>query len=130
MLADSSAALVGTTWGRRFYFIKHERRSVEGSLVFLAVAFLSISGPLLLLSDLDRSTVVLLALQLALLVTCVEAVSTRGIDNLLVPLATFILLLRLAALNALSIAAPLVVQVAVLGVFLLLSRIRRARLAE
>ncbi len=130
MLADSSAAIVGTTWGRRLYSIKNERRSIEGSLVFLGVALLSICGPLLLLSDLDRSTAVVASLQLALLVTCVEAISTRGIDNLLVPLATFALLLRLTAMNAASIAVLLAVEVTALGALALLSRRERVRLPE
>lgn len=115
MLADSSAALVGTTWGRRFYSIKKERRSVEGSLVFLGVAFIAVCAPLLLWTDLDRSTAVLVGLQLALLVTCVEAVSTRGIDNLLVPVATYGLLVGMTGLNAGAIALLLGVELLTLG---------------
>jgi hypothetical protein len=67
---------------------------------------------------------------MAVLVTCVEAVSTRGIDNLLVPLATFVSLLWMTTMSAASIGFLMVLEVSILGVLALLSHRERHRLPE
>ncbi len=91
-IADAFAALVGSEYGRVRYRVEEESKSVEGSLVFLVVAFLAIHLPMLLLTDLDRPTVVLSALLVALVVTGFEAISLRGADNLFVPIAACVIL--------------------------------------
>ena len=91
-VADAFAALVGSEYGRLRYSVEEDTKSVEGSLVFLVVAYLAILLPMVLLTDLDRPTMVLGALLAALVVTGFEAVSLRGADNLFVPLAACVIL--------------------------------------
>lgn len=91
-VADAFAALVGGGYGRIRYEVEDESKSLEGSLVFLVVAYLAILLPTLLLTELPRPTVVLASLLVALVVTGFEAVSLRGADNLFVPIAACVIL--------------------------------------
>jgi phytol kinase len=91
-VADAFAALVGSEYGKLRYSVEEDTKSVEGSLVFLVVAYLAILLPMLLLTDLDRPTMVLGALLAAMVVTGFEAISLRGADNLFVPLAACVIL--------------------------------------
>lgn len=91
-VADAFAALVGSEYGRVRYAVEEESKSLEGSLVFLVVAYLAIQLPTLLLTDLDPTTVVLSSLLVALVVTGFEAISLRGADNLFVPVAACVIL--------------------------------------
>ena len=95
VVCDSLAALVGRAYGRHPYLVTSDRRSLEGSAAFLISAFVGIHLALLLLTDIDRGACVLIASQVALLVTSFEAIGARGSDNLTVPLATFYLLVAL-----------------------------------
>jgi phytol kinase len=91
-VADAFAALIGSRYGVLLYDIEDSKKSLEGSMVFLILAFLSIHLPMLLLADFPRSTTVLAALLVALLVTGFEAVSLRGWDNLFVPVGVAMIL--------------------------------------
>lgn len=91
-IGDAFAALVGGHYGRIRYEVEDEQKSLEGSLVFLVIAFLAIHLPLLLMTDLDRTICVLAALLVAVLVTGFEAISLEGADNLYVPLAVVVIL--------------------------------------
>lgn len=92
--ADAAAALVGKRWGAHHLF---GTKSLEGSLAFLLVALLCLALPLALLASLEISFAVLLALTIAVLLTGLEAVAARGLDNLLLPLATYWLLTNLSS---------------------------------
>ena len=91
-VGDAFAALVGSRYGVVRYEVEDEHKSLEGSLVFLVIAFLAIHLAMLLLTDLSRETCVLAALLVAVLVTGFEAVSLQGADNLFVPLGVVIIL--------------------------------------
>lgn len=91
-VADAFAALVGGEYGRVRYAVEEESKSLEGSLVFLVVAYLAIQLPLLLLTQLPPGIIVLSSLLVALVVTGFEAISLRGADNLFVPIATCVIL--------------------------------------
>lgn len=91
-VADAFAALVGGEYGRIRYAVEEESKSLEGSLVFLVVAYLAIQLPLLLLTQLPPGIIVLSSLLVALVVTGFEAISLRGADNLFVPIATCVIL--------------------------------------
>lgn len=122
VLSDALAALVGTAYGRLVYTVEGDRRSVEGSVVFLLVTFLAAHLPLLLFTDLGRAASVLIALQIALLVAFFEGISTRGSDNLTVPLVTYFLLVKMTPRTAEFIAGQLGAQLAIAGGLLLLAR--------
>jgi phytol kinase len=91
-VGDAFAALIGSRYGVIRYEVEDETKSLEGSLVFLVIAFLAIHLPTLLLTDLPRPVCVLAALLVAALVTGFEAISLEGADNLLVPFAVVVIL--------------------------------------
>jgi len=93
-LADAVAALVGVRYGQHRFCTSEGTKSVEGSLAFFMVAFLSAHVPLLLLSDTGRAESLLIALVLGILVMLFEAVSVGGLDNLFIPLGCYALLRR------------------------------------
>ena len=121
VLSDALAALVGTAYGRTTYSVEEGRRSVEGSVVFLLTTFLGVHLPLLLWTGLDPAASVLIALQIALLVTFLEAICVRGSDNLVIPLGTFYFLTKMTPRTAEFIAEQLVAQLAIFGLLLLLA---------
>jgi dolichol kinase len=96
VLADTAAALAGTRFGRTFYeTAPGESKSLEGTLMFCVVGFFSVYLSMVALSDIPHLTCILTALLMALLLGGLEAVSIGGTDNLLVPLGTCFLLLKL-----------------------------------
>jgi phytol kinase len=117
MVSDTLAALLGTEYGRQFYAVETDRRSLEGSAAFFLTTFLAVHLPLLLLTDVDRGASVLIAAQIALTVTIFEGISVQGSDNLVVPLTTYFLLSimtpQTAGFVARQLAALLVITVLV-----------------
>jgi len=91
-VADAFAALIGSRYGVVRYEVEDEHKSLEGSLVFLVLAFLAIHLPILLMTDLPRAVCVLAALLVAALVTGFEAISLQGADNLFIPVAVVVIL--------------------------------------
>ncbi|HSK78573.1 MAG TPA: hypothetical protein VLQ45_19115 [Thermoanaerobaculia bacterium] len=91
-VGDAFAALIGSRYGVIRYEVEDGMKSLEGSLVFLVIAFLAIHLPTLLLTDLPRPVTVLAAVLVAALVTGFEAISLEGADNLFVPLAVVVIL--------------------------------------
>jgi phytol kinase len=91
-LADAVAALVGVRYGQLTYSTCDSCKSVEGSVGFLIVAFLSVHVPLLLFTQVGRVETLLVALVIALLVMLFEGVAWRGLDNLFIPLGSHLLL--------------------------------------
>jgi phytol kinase len=89
MLADPAAALVGRRWGRHRYRIPGGEKSLEGSAAFFATAFVCLAG--LLLGADGRLPLAAIGV-LALTLTVVEALTARGLDNLLVPLTAVLAL--------------------------------------
>ena len=96
-VADALAALVGSRFGRHRYEVEEEQKSLEGSLVFLLVAFSAIYLSMLLLADLPGVVCLFAALLVAILVTGFEAISLRGTDNLFVPIAVVVVLTKITA---------------------------------
>lgn len=87
--ADAAAALVGKRLGAHRYQSLAGQKSLEGSCAFLIVAVLCIAAPLLIGTVLPLATTLLLSLTLALPLTLLEALAGRGLDNLLLPLASY-----------------------------------------
>ena len=108
-LADPAAALVGTSHGQARYDTVDGRKSREGSVVFAAVAFLCVHVPLLLFTATGRAESLLIAAVVAVLVSMLEAVAWRGLDNLFVPLGAYAVLTQLAPLPVAALALHLAV---------------------
>lgn len=113
MVSDSLAALLGSEYGKAIYHVETDRRSLEGSAVFLLTTFLAVHLPLLLATDTGRGASVLIAAQIALTVTIFEGISPGGSDNLVVPLATYFLLSMMTPHPAPFIARQLGAQLVI-----------------
>lgn len=93
-LADGVAAIVGTIYGKsNSYTVFGQRKSVMGTLAFVAVSLAILAG-YVGLGGLDIPVLLLVALVLAAAV--VENVSGRGVDNVLVPVIVAVVLANLS----------------------------------
>lgn len=91
-LADTVAALAGVHYGKHEFAATGAHKSMEGSVAFFTVAFLSVHIPVLLWTQVSREQSLLIAGTMGLLVMLLEAISWHGVDNILVPLGGFIML--------------------------------------
>ncbi len=108
-LADPAAAAIGLRHGKVLYTTDEGIKSGEGSAGFFLVAFFCVHVPLLLGTDTGRLETLLIAAIVGLLVTSLEAVSWRGLDNLFVPLGGYVLLTSHMAMDADALLLRLVV---------------------
>ena len=88
-LADAAAALVGVAFGRLRYSTVGGSKSLEGSATFLGVAFLCAGMSLLVSGDHGYREAFAIAVALAIATTILEAVASKGLDNILVPAGAF-----------------------------------------
>ena len=88
-LADSAAALVGTTWGTHRYMTMGDYKTLEGSAAFFVVAFACIAVPLAWFTPATHPELLAAALLIAVAMTVLEAAVGGGFDNLLVPLGAY-----------------------------------------
>jgi len=93
---DSLAAILGEYWGRHKYKL-FEKKSLEGSFGMFLGSFFSLTLAFIYFSWIYGLTLnpLVPAFTIACLVTVVEAISPKGLDNVAVPLAgaaTFLLL--------------------------------------
>ncbi|MFB6098545.1 MAG: diacylglycerol/polyprenol kinase family protein, partial [Salinibacter sp.] len=108
-LADPAAAAVGLRHGKVLYTTDDGIKSGEGSAGFFLVAFFCTHVPLLLGTDTGRLETLLIATIVGLLVTSLEAISWRGLDNLFVPVGGYVLLTSHMAMDADALVLRLVV---------------------
>jgi len=123
-LSDAAAALVGTEYGRLRFGGDDRIKSVEGSVTFFVVTWITAVVILQLATEIPRPNVIWLATLVSVFATYVEADSWRGLDNLFVPVGIFVLL------HTWSASAPAVLAVLTAGwlVLLLLARLAASRL--
>ena len=110
-LADAAAAIVGARYGLTPYV--GASKSLEGSAAFAVVAFLCVQVPLLAWSDVGRIESSLIAATIALLVMLLEAIAARGLDNVVIPLAAYVLLRSSLALDTEALLSVFLVAVVV-----------------
>jgi len=88
--ADSVAALIGSSYGRyNMAYSEEDVKSSEGSVLFFIVAFMCALVPLQLMTEIGRAEVLLISFLIGLLGAMIEAISSNGNDNLLLPLLTY-----------------------------------------
>lgn len=121
-MADGAAALAGLRYGLSPYATAEGRKSWEGTIVFFVIAAAATLVPLLLLSDVGRTEVLLVALLVGLIGCAIEAASWYGLDNLFVPLGAYFLLRRLVGMEAAALLAELALLAFLIAVILLWSR--------
>jgi phytol kinase len=122
--ADAAAAVVGVRYGRTELTGRSGRKSWEGAVAFGVTAYLAVHAPLLLFSDLGRAECLLIAATFGMLMTGVEAVSWRGLDNLFIPLVGWLLLDSWLGLPAPALAGRLGMSI---GLCLFVAALRRRR---
>lgn len=103
-LCDAASAVVGSQYGKRLFRIEEGSKSVEGVVVFAVTAWLVSLIAFLLLTDLGRGEVILLAFITAAFGALLEAASWRGLDNLFIPLGLYFLLANLMHLGVMELA--------------------------
>ena len=91
-LADTAGAIAGSKYGKELYQTFAGKKSIEGSLAFLATAFLCIAIPLYVSTNIQLPIILILACSVGLFTTAVEGASGNGLDNLLIPIGSFLLL--------------------------------------
>ena len=117
--ADAVAAVLGSRYGTVAYEGIGGTKSLEGSIGFFSVAFFTVHVPLLLYSDLSRAQTLFVALDIALVVMLLEAVSWRGLDNVVIPLGVFLLLHIYTAMRVRDLVYRFVVALVMVGCVLL-----------
>lgn len=118
-LSDAAAALVGTAYGRKLFQVEAGIKSLEGVAAFFLVTCIIAMVMLLLMTDIPRVNVVLLAFAVAAFGALVEADSWRGFDNLFLPVGLHLFLVQHMdkpplglALLIIGVAVTLVVMMA------------------
>lgn len=91
-LADTMGALAGSKYGKKIYRTVAATKSFEGSVAFFLTAYLCIAIPLSFFSELSLSSILFLSFAIALFTTALEGASGHGLDNLLIPIGSFLLL--------------------------------------
>lgn len=91
-VADAFAALVGQEYGKLLYSVRGGSKSVEGSLAFFVAAFFCVHVPVLLFTDTPRLECLLIGINIGLMVMMAEAAAWWGLDNLIIPLFSYVLL--------------------------------------
>ena len=100
-LADGFAAVVGVGMGRKAkkFTYNGSKKSIEGTLTFLAISFflnatywLYMSGKDLSLNGIDPLVIPLYSVVCAITLAVAEIVSPRGSDNVIIPLLSGFLL--------------------------------------
>ncbi|WP_411826478.1 hypothetical protein [Luteolibacter sp. AS25] len=117
-LADAAAALAGTHWGKLHYISGKGKKSIEGSIGFLLVAFACISIPLLLSGTINTPNALWIAIILATLAMMTEGFSDRGLDNILLPVGCFFILQRLLPLENQALGTRFLVLILLLALVL------------
>ena len=93
-LADTVAALVGRKAGMVRYRVFDNSRTLEGSLCFFGIALGLLVIGLALAGVPGWPAMLIVALVAAIMSTATEAISVRGVDNLFIPYACFLVLDR------------------------------------
>lgn len=121
--ADAAGALVGRRWGRTHYEAVESTKTVEGSGAVLIVTWACVTAGMFVFAAVPMVQCWLAGLSLGLFAMLVEAVSWRGLDNLLLPLAVFAQLEVVARFAATDLALRVVV-LAAMALFMLTWRRR------
>jgi phytol kinase len=111
-LADATAALVGRRYGYARYETDDGWKTIEGSAAFFVVAFLCTVVPLWFTSQTGQVEGILIASLMGFILVLIEAIAWRGLDNLFIPIVSWVCLARMLQLPARDLVIQLVVLVA------------------
>ena len=125
-LADAGAAVAGQRPGVTRYPVLDGARSLEGSLTFFGLAAGVVAAGLALAGAPGWPAMLLVTRVVAVLTTAVEAISVRGVDNLFIPYAAFVVLDRTVRLGLRDLSGW--IEGMLLGLIIVLVTARRAGL--
>lgn len=91
-LADTAAAVVGRAWPWLYFGPPDGRKTLSGSLAFAAIAVLVCAATLGAGTDFSMASTFGVAIAIAGLAAITEAVSSKGLDNLTIPLSVWLAL--------------------------------------
>jgi len=90
--SDPFACFVGMRFSRIESAKRGKQKTMEGSFAFFLATFAMTIGTLLGFTDIDAVTVILVALVAGAVLSVVEAISTKGADNITVPMFGYLVL--------------------------------------
>lgn len=91
-LADINAAYIGQAYGRRYLFRVSPTKTLLGSLAFFVTSVLCLSFTFVILQGVLTLFNFLLIVLISIILAVVENLSSKGLDNLFVPILCAILL--------------------------------------
>jgi phytol kinase len=110
------AALIGQRYGLSRYETDDGWKSIEGSTAFFIAAFLSTHIPLLLFSNIGRLESLLIAAAMGLILVLIEAIAWHGLDNLFIPVVSYVCLTRMIGEPSRDLAVRVVVLAVIMVV--------------
>lgn len=120
--ADAASALIGTKYGRRKYLTVDGHKSQEGSITFFTVAFLATVFVYHLTKDISMINATLIGIIVALIATMFEAIAWRGLDNLTIPLGSYLALATHTKMNVYNLAESIAVLSIMFIAFIIFKR--------
>jgi phytol kinase len=106
--ADAAAALVGTFWGTHKFGHSPTSKSLEGTVAFFVVS-LAVCLTGLMVNHTPPLEATLTALAVSVMMALLEAVSKDGLDNVLLPVCTYLLLRGLLGLDAAALLVACII---------------------
>lgn len=116
--ADAAGALVGGRWGRIRYPAVESVKTLEGSLAVCVVTWLCVAVVLFLFAGATVPRALQVGVIMGLFAAFVEAVSWRGLDNLLLPVVAFAQVRIYGELDAGELAGRLLAMLLLVGLML------------
>ena len=106
-IADASAALIGEQYGKLPLHKGGDRKSYEGAAAFALATFFCVHVPVLLSGQSGRLESLLIAAGVGVMVMMAEVAAWWGIDNIIIPLWTYMLLKSLLQMDATTMSTHL-----------------------
>ncbi|UCG96032.1 MAG: hypothetical protein JSW31_10335 [Burkholderiales bacterium] len=106
-IADASAALIGEQYGKLPLRKRGDRKSYEGAAAFALATFFCVHVPVLLSGQSGRLESLLIAAGVGVMVMMAEVAAWWGIDNIIIPLWTYMLLKSLLQMDAATMSTHL-----------------------
>jgi phytol kinase len=125
-LADSSAALIGLRYGRHWYPVGNGEKSVEGSLACFLTGVFCVILPLRFFGGVGLEECLFIGLSLGALIMALESLAWGGVDNLLIPVCSWLVLRSLLSRDSSQWFCVLILLVVAIACFIARIRLKAA----
>lgn len=112
--ADAVAALIGKRYGYARYETDDGWKTLEGSAAFFAAAFLCTAIPLWFAGKPGHLEILLVAGAMGFILVLIEAIAWRGLDNLFIPVVSYVCLANMLKQPASTLVIHLGVLIAMI----------------